>query len=357
MSYKPNIIKWEDVDTSDALATGFQIGFETFEPDPKYSFDGRGLFEPPEWKRTIVPVNAPPVEQGLPQVIQTMVKSAWKGATPSSNRHDNVVIGRRPLGSGITAAEPAYFPQVRPSIMEKEVLMNDSVIATDWHLFNGIERTNAITFRGDSRSPFQVMTVAKGFHPPETRTDEHYLNGPIYSAFKDYYKRRYDRVINLEQFVTALAEATKKEPNKTKMFIDYMSWRGLMKREASHLGRMASNELLKGYISTSRAIDSAMAFGCKANMTTDGYYIYVVQVNSGFVVPDKAQIPVQWATDEAEIAQLGAIPAERIHGFRKFVRSSGAGPIYMRKSFRKDDNKAFKQAFKILSGARPDQVA
>ena len=129
-----------------------------------------------------------------------------------------------------------------------------------------------------------------------------------------------------------------------------------MTSEASHLGRMAANECLKGYISTSRSIDSANNFGFKANMSSDGYYIYVVQVNSGFVVPDNAQVDTQWGTGEAEIAQLGSIPAHRVMGYRKFVQTLGVGPIHMRTSFRISEPKAFKRAFKILSGAMPSQV-
>ena len=340
----------------DSIQNCIVTGFETYEPDPTFDFATRGTVPHSEWK-TITPVKAPPVDQTLPQLIQTMVKSAWKWTEPSSKNRSNMkfVMGSRPPGPG-ASINPVYNPVVRPAKEELVVAMgNDSKIATDWNLFNGIERVNAITFRGDSRPPSEVITNAVGFHPPHTRTDDHYLAGAIYNAFNDYYVRRYDRRINKTEFLKTVNEAAQ-SPQKTKMFIDYMTWRGLMRREASHLGRMASHECLKGYISTSRSIDSSIGFGFRANGSTDGYYIYVTQVNSGFVVPDDATPDVQWGTGEAEIAQLGPIPAERILGFRKFVRTDAVGPVHMRTSFRSTEPKAFEKAFKILSGAKPNRL-
>lgn len=339
----------------DSIQSCIVNGFETYEPDPTFDFATRGTVPHSEWK-TITSVSAPPVDQALPQLIQTMVKSAWKWTEPSSNDRSNMrfVMGSRPPGPG-ARIDPVYNPVVRPAKVELNVAMNDSKIATDWNLFNGIERVNAITFRGDSRTPSAVITNAGGFNPPDTRTDDQYLAGGIYDAFNDYYKRRYGRNIKKNDFLKTVNEAAK-SAQKTKMFIDYMTWRGLMKREASHLGRMASNECLKGYISTSRSIDSSIAFGFRSNPSTDGYYIYVTQVNSGFVVPDDATPEVQWGTGEAEIAQLGAIPAERILGFRKFVKTGGVGPVHMRTSFRNAEPKAFEKAFKTLSGAKPNRL-
>jgi hypothetical protein len=363
--YKPTMLRSKDLINKDIMVDSVQNcilpGFDPYQPDPMFAFGGtRGKVENNEWKRIIVPLCAPPVDYTLPEVISRLVKSTWKWTTPSANRSGGsmkMVMGSRP-NTGFEKINPVYTPVVRPTPTPQgiTVTMNDATIANDWNLFNGIERTNAITLRGDSRSPYEIITNANGFHPPDTRTDRQYLEGGIYKGFNDYYKRRYDREIEKAKFLEAVDEATKKDPKYTQMFFDYMAWRGLMKSEASHLGRMASNECLKGYISTSRSIDSSIDFGCRANMSRDGYYIYVVQVNSGFVVPDNAQVDTQWGTGEAEIAQLGPIPAERVYGYRKFVRELGVGPVHMRMSFRSSDPQAFEKAFKILSGAKPDQV-
>ena len=362
--YKPEVARGKDQQIKDEA--GHQSGFESYEP-MGFSWQNRGSFSPSDWKIN-KPVNAPPVDTTLPQVIEKMVKSTWKWTEPSSNRHDmKMVMGssdrstlQRPDAyPESNRINPVFNPMVRPGQQQGSVPvpMNGSAIATDWNLFNGIERVNAITFRGDSRRPIEIFGKYNGFQPPETRTDDHYLQGGIHEAFADYYKRRYNRNVTKKDFLKAVDEATGKDPKRTKMFIDYMTWRGRMKGEASHLGRMASQECLKGYISTSPAIDSAIAFGARANLSSSGYYIYVLEFQSGFVVPDSTPDPTrEWSTSEGEIAQLGPVPKERIHGFRKFVGFAAVGPIYIRESFRKAEPKAFETVFQILSGAMPSQV-
>ena len=354
--YKPEIARHKDPQIK--AEAGHQSGFESYEP-MGFSWETRGMFPNSDWKIN-KPVNAPPVDITLPQVIQKMVKSTWKWTEPSSNRHDmKMVMGSRPSTPESSRIAPVFNPMVRPGqqMGSVNVPMNDSAVATDWNLFNGIERVNAITFRGDSRKPIEIFGKYNGFQPPDTRTDDHYLQGAIYEAFSEYYHRRYKRRVSKPDFLKAVDEATGGQSNKTKMFIDYMTWRGRMKSEASHLGRMASHECLKGYTSTSPSIDSAINFGYRANSSLDGYYIYVLEVQSGFVVPDNGDNATrEWSTGEGEVAQFGSVPAERIHGFRKFVRLAGVGPIYIRDSFRIKEPKAFETVFQILSGATPSQV-
>jgi hypothetical protein len=362
--YKPEVARGKDQQLK--AEAGHQSGFESYEP-MGFSWETRGMFPNSDWKIN-KPVNAPPIEATLPQVIEKMVQSTWKWTEPSSNRHDmKMVMGSSDRSTLLSPdaypasnrINPVFKQMVRPGQQtgSVNVPMNGSAIATDWNLFNGIERVNAITFRGDSRKPIEIFGKYKGFQPPETRTDDHYLHGAIHEAFADYYKRRYNRNVTKTDFLKAIDEATGKDPKRTKVFIDYMTWRGRMRSEASHLGRMASHECLKGYTSTSPSIDSAINFGYRANPSLDGYYIYVLEVQSGFVVPDNGDDATrEWSTGEGEIAQFGPVPKERIHGFRKFVRLAGVGPIYIRESFRKAEPKAFETVFQILSGAMPSQV-
>ena len=87
-------------------------------------------------------------------------------------------------------------------------------------------------------------------------------------------------------------------------------------------------------------------------------WLYVVIVQSGYVVPlITAQSSPDWGTREAEIAQYGPIPADRIVGFT-FIQTDPIepyGPIFMRKSFREKEPKAFEFMFDMMSGGCPGE--
>lgn len=82
-------------------------------------------------------------------------------------------------------------------------------------------------------------------------------------------------------------------------------------------------------------------------------------VHGGFIIPfEKNPIKptVLWGSGEAEIAQWGSIPAERIVGFVYLNQAIGYrpdGPIFMRSSFRKKEPKAFETIFNTMSGMKP----
>jgi hypothetical protein len=65
-----------------------------------------------------------------------------------------------------------------------------------------------VTFRGDTRSPLNVVVKARGFHPPISRTDRYYLENNVYEAFENYLSRRYSRTLTKEEFLLVLARIT-----------------------------------------------------------------------------------------------------------------------------------------------------
>jgi hypothetical protein len=339
--------------------------FEAFQPDRNYSFQGR---RPPYTWKLIQPKTGPAIGD-LPLLIQNLIKSTWKFAEPTTvkgtspghvahgitigSRDRGVTIGTRGGSGPRPNGSLLYNPQVAPTTQNLEVkLGNDSAIASDWKLFNWIRRTNAVTFRGDSRSPLDVITRAGGFYPPNSRGDRYYLENNIYDAFASYLKRRYSRDLTKAEFLKAVDNTTGSKEHES-LIIDYMMWRKITEREAVNLGRMVANECLKGYISTARSIDTSLDFATAWGSRSGWLYLNVV--HAGFVVPGGHEH--LWGSDEAEIAQWGPIPAERIVGFVKVknVLQSGVpeGPIFIRRSFRLGEPAAFEEMFKVMSGKTP----
>jgi hypothetical protein len=295
--------------------------------------------------------NAPPPGP-MDMVIKRLMESAWKSAEPVNAQRGPVMMGARGgLSTGFTPA-PTYRPQVRPTAGGGyTTLGNDDPIASDWKLFQDIKRKNAVTFRGDSRSPHQVIVKCGGFYPPNTRTDRDYLKDTVYPAFNSYLSRRYKVQIKENDFFRIVDQNLMTGEDK-QLFIDYMMWRQITEREAGHLGRMVDNECLKGYVSTTPKYGTAFSF---AQKKTGQGWIYITKVYGGFVIPeDKTTL---WGSEEMEIAQYGPIPADRIVGFvrvgqgdlfgEKFPKLEG--PIYFRPSFRAEEPEAFNYLFNELS--------
>lgn len=327
--------------------------FECFEPDSDYTFD------PKLRKRTagewplIVPVTPPPY-QPLDRILQMMIDSTWTQAEPSAgSKRGDITVGLRGGNAPASIKSDTYHPQVRPTKSNLNVKMpNNSAIATDWKLTKQIPRTHAVTFRGDRRDPYDLIQNYGGFTPPNTRTDDFYLDNAVFNEFADYLKRRYDRDLSLVDFKAAVNK-TLTTPDAKSTLVDYLMWRKIMEREAVHLGRMTDNECLKGYISTSRNIDSSIGFATNHGKS-DGW-LYVVMVQKGFIVPSSITTPkAMWATQEQEIAQWGPIPGERILGFRRVLKNRTlTGNIFLRRTFRKQEPKAFKYMYRVLSGHVP----
>jgi hypothetical protein len=327
------------------------LEFDVLEPSDKYSFDNRKAPDKNSWP-TIVPANAPPVGQ-IPQVIQRLMDSLWKFAEPSAAAaRGDIMIGVRDSSSRMRdfIARETYHPQVRPTSANIPVKVSNAAIADDWKTFEQIPRTNAVTFRGDTRAPYEVIVKQGGFHPPNSRTDRYYLENNIYEAFADYFRRRYGGDKLDKQFFLQTVDKTLATEGHKVLLVDYMMWRKICEGESMHLGRMASNECLKGYISTARAIDTSISFGTAFNKKAG--WLYVTMVHGGFVVPWGLNTTA-WSTAEAEIAQWGSIPGERIVGFRHLGQFAPDGPVYMRKSFQKQEPKAFKTVFNYMCGMTP----
>jgi len=340
--------------------------FERFDnPFPQLRFDNR----PPQgyiWP-IIEPKKGPPIPP-LPPIIQKLMKFCWKCSEPSDNARVNtgVLIGTR--GSAMQNSETkkwaytpkykqlseeivssTYHPQQRPTPTNLTTTFpNDSKIASDWKVFDQIKRTNAVTFRGDSRDPNEILRAMKGFGPPNSRTDSHYIEWNIFDAFSDYLSRRYGRKLTIDRKkFTELVLAAVPARDEQSLLIDYMMWRKITDKEAIHLGRMVENECLKGYISTSRAIDTSLDFATAGGQRPG--WLYVTLVHGGFVVPSGAHL--NWGSQEGEIAQWGRIPAARIVGFRH-VQQSGRldGPIFLRSSFLDSEDEAATKIACIMSG-------
>jgi hypothetical protein len=330
--------------------------FEPFEPNPKYSWTNRKLPSHNDWTH-MVPKVAPPIGS-LPQIIQDILERTWKFAEPAKGAsrvgYDGklVTMGTRNQGSRGTVGD-TYHSQVRPvnqAIFTKSP--NPAAIAADWKMFDQIKRINVVSFRGDSRPPRVVIGDMGGFTPPNSRTDRYYLENNIHAAFDNYLQRRYNRNVAKDVFLRAV-DASAPSPEQKRLLIDYLMWRKITEGEAVNLGRMVENECLKGYTSTSRAIDSSLTFATRYGKV-DGW-VYVTVVHGGFIIPFATlKTMVDWGSSEAEIAQWGPIPSSRIVGFVGVSKAKvPQTPIFFRRSFRKTENVAFKYMFNVMSGMTP----
>lgn len=330
--------------------------FEIFQRDAQFQ-TGYRPYEMSEWQ-TVVPTKAPPVPIGLPDVFDRVLKSCWKLSEPKAGaQRGRQIVGTRGLAPSAATRAETYHPQVRPTAtVATSLFPNKDAIASDWNVVHGMKRTNAVTFRGDTRKPLEVIFNSKGFHPPISRTDKYYLEKNVFDAFADYLKRRYQRQITQQEFLAAVRDHARSAADQ-KLLIEYSVWRQITVREAAHVGRMVENECLKSFISTSPSIEVARTFGTKFGAVAG--WIYVTIVHGGFVVPleksrNIADKTALWGSTELEIAQWGAIPPERIVGFMQIPRQARPdNPIFMRRSFRKEEPKAFEAIYNTMSGWTP----
>lgn len=344
--YKPKSAAFDN-SLNDAIGW-LATEFEAFQPSPKYPWNARRQPSKDAWP-IVVPRTAPPIGN-LPKIIEDLVKATWKFAEPKAGAaRGNIIMGTRGAAMPNDFANQTYHAQVRPTTpVIKTTFPVDTPIASDWNVFNQLKRTNAVTFRGDTRPPIEVITKQNGFNPPNSRTDRYYLENNIFNAFASYLNRRFQRPLDKTDFLRAV-DSTIPMPSDQKLLVDYMMWRKITEHEAVHLGRMVENECLKGYISTARAIDTSISFGTAFNSKPGWLYLNVV--HGGFVVP-WGQTSI-WGTEEAEIAQWGSIPGDRIVGFVHLDRFRPDSAIFIRRSFRKNEPKAFEYMFNVMSGMTP----
>lgn len=356
-TFKPTAAQPSDLEVADIGFAPVNFKFESFAQNPAYDWTKRAAVRDMSDWPLIEPRSAPKVGKKLPLLIERMIESTWQFAEPADMkaRGSSLVIGQRGQSKVELQQRRTYREQVRPT-RDGEIggpgltvkTPSKTAIASDWKVFEQLDRKNAVTFRGDTRKPWDVIFKGDGFHPPNSRTDEAYIDN-IYAEFESYLQRRYGRRLTKEAFMKAFNKEAAM-PQEQRTLTDYLMWRKIVEREAVHLGRMVENECLKGYISTSRSIDRACYFG--TNYWKKPGWLYITVVHDGFVVPNG--LSETWGTTEGEVAQWGPIPAKRIVGFMR-LESGGqpTGPIYARRRFRSDEPKAFAAVFDIMSGKGP----
>jgi hypothetical protein len=271
----------------------------------------------------------------------TVKPSAKPGIAPAFLKMGQAIGMRRDMGE--TQAEDKSRPRfVSPS--------GARGMADDWASILTLDRVNAYVFRGDKRHP-RAIKLANGFNPPSTRKDNAYT-AVIARKFVNYMKTRYGKDVNqadVEQYIRGKGPAGN-------TFSDYEMWRSILKGEEMHIGRMTVDEFLKGYISTSRSVSVAAGFASAGS--ADGRKdtivgVYALHSEGGFLLPDAGQHSHAHRA-EAEIAHPGALPWNKVVGFRYSMAGNFADPrtwkrqsdvVFMRNDFRLKDPAG---AFEVL---------
>ena len=344
---------------------GYSNTFQEFDPLPQY-IDQERVGEKGWSRQPLEPITSKN-SFTLPRFEETLnrfLKDLWKPGVVNNARPQNNILaqGRHPYNPGQLAfhvgpqrdqplgriapeyrALPPTPNPIRPSADFDAGYLQG--IAKDWEAMFDIHRVVAYSFRGDTRAPLLIQ-AANGFHPPSTRNDEAYINGAVFEGFKDFMMRRCQQEITLDQYKTALAKSM--DPESKKLLMEYSTWRRIAKREEFHLGRMLANELLKGYISTTRAVTVAKGYVAKG-----GGWVYCLLVKGGYRVPQ--QLEHEWTQiyGEEEIAFPGSVSWEDVWGFRQ-VNNKGKfeGPVTLRRGFHENDPHAAQQVLELLSGKR-----
>lgn len=300
-------------------------------------------------------VSLPYIEAGdnvpdeFPQQLTDFLKHVWQSAKANTARPQKLILGGH-RGKPVEILPDPYTSRLHnpakiPAAQAPEQVQHLHGIAKDWSLMDEIDRVKAYTFRGESsfRAP-QDVKARGGFHPPSTRNDDAYLNPPngkVYLAFVDYMERVHKQTINEQDYTAAIQQ---RSPKFKQLFRHYSLWRELLKAEELHLGRMLANELLKGYISTTKAVNVAKGFA-----GTSGW-VYCVLVRGGYHVPEKGAS--QWTTifGEQEIAFPGSIPWKDVYAFRKVDKNKFTGSLWLRSGSGYWGPEKMKRVYELLSG-------
>ncbi len=294
-----------------------------------------------------IPITGAFVKQfDYPAELKKLIEHSWKSAKASGPRHAGGLImgGSRAGGATIDLTQKGA-----PSLLRKGFGRS---MAGDYDHIKQFEQVAAYAFRGDTRPP-EMIHAAGGFYPPNTRTDDSYVNA-IAREFYYYLSRR--EGLNLagaefDAFIREVEEFVRGQygGDKVKLLAEYQFWRNIMDGEAMHLRRMTNDSFLKGYISGTRDLDIAkagstgMLGGTGAGSASFGW-VYVLRIKSGFLL----KTGIGGITKkEAEIAHLGPVLWQDIVGF------AGTAPdmheIYIRNMLDQTDYPAFKMILGSLS--------
>lgn len=267
---------------------------------------------------------------------------------------------RGPVQIGGHRAQPPQMPPLpaRPPVHEVQTYREAApvqfravgqaphladIVPRDWKLMNDIPRVSAYGFRGDTRGPDAIRS-ANGFHPPITRSDEHYVTNCIYPTFRAYLQIKLQIDVTLEDVRRMVAQALP-TPQERLVFSYYAMWRSQIANESMHLGRMIAQEDMKGYISTSRAVQVAKGFA------RDNGTVYVMHVNGGFLIPSAGTHAWSTLFEEQEIASPFAITWNDVVGYRRLDAGRRfSGPVYLRPDLAARDPGAFFHILELMSG-------
>lgn len=341
-------------------ASGTIFGGEFLEYPPQKDYAKTEVGADPSWKGGHLPFikssKIATAELPLEPSFKRFLDLLWK---PAELHRDlpqtNYLAQTRVAGAGARQAlQPGRppvptFQNVSPTKPAAQAPHLDG-LARDWKGMLDLKREIAFTFRGDSRSPQDMKTVYKGFQPNSARNDQMYLHNQVFEAFASYLQRGYQKQITLDQFKDALSKAMS-DPQSTRLFVEYASWRMLIKSEEMHIGRMLANEVLKGYISTTKAVPVAKGFALTKVGATEGW-VYCVLIEGGYEVPDQGKSHWTATFGEQEIAYPGAVAWDKIYGFRKVMKATRKfeGNIFLRSGFTASEKDAAEQVDKLLSG-------
>ena len=333
----------------------FNDDFAVYNPDPKYAnteeigmstgVKGEG---PP-----YIPVKGAP--SAAPFDLDGFLKHLWKPSTKPTFAPQHNFLGAQRQGPAVGKQVPVHPRLTNPTVVDvKNPSQNPaylSGVAKDWKGMLDIKRVNAYTFRGDSRPAKDVIKT--GFRPPSQRPlDLDYLEKKIFPQFNSYLQRRFGKSVTFEDFQEAVAFSGGKV--FAEIFCQYQIWRGLLQAEEAHLGRMLAQELFKGYISATKAVQVAKGYAAQYASDSSPGWVYCLRIIGGFQIP--AQKAHEWTAlfGEAEIAFLGSIPWGEIYGFRAVEKASKkfTGPVYLRSGFFSLDKDAAETAYKLLSGKK-----
>lgn len=335
----------------------YDANFLKYQADGKYAKEEKPGYKQYEGKRelriikSILHIDVPPLQQDLVELL----KHIWTAGVAHTAARQEKFLGRHRQGGAVpeifddadpytAIANPAQSPPGK-----RDAVAHLDGIARDWTHQLDIERVVGYCFRGENRPiavPYGPLKQG-GFHPPCTRQDDAYLKDTVSPEFKAYLTRRFhwDDAFRIpfDKFKDALNQSM--DPAKRALFMEYSTWRAILNAEEMHLGRMIANQLLKGYISTSRSATVAKGFA-----GTDGW-VYCLLVKGGYLVPTKGMDQWTKVFGEQEVAFPGSIPWSDVFGFRQ-VDDKGffQGPVYLRFDFGVFDQEAAETVYKLLSG-------